>query len=143
MHWSIKIFSLAIAAVSCTIKPEAIRYGRDGCDFCRMTIMNPAFGGEIVTGKGKTYKFDGVECLVNYYKAHAGEAGNFTTILVADYSNSGKMLDARRSFFLKDEKIESPMGAHLAALPSAEAARRSGADHPIVTSWDGLLSSSY
>lgn len=139
MHWSIKIISLAIVAVGCTAKPVAIHYGKDGCDFCRMTIMDQAFGGEIITRKGKVYKFDGAECLVNYYRAHLADAGDFTTILVADYSHPGKLMDAKQAIFLQDERINSPMGAHLGAFPDTRNAREFSEDHRIIYGWNNLL----
>ena len=37
----------------CNPKPEKITFGKDNCAECKMTIMDPKFGGEIVTKKGK------------------------------------------------------------------------------------------
>lgn len=139
MHWSVKIFSLAIFAVGCIAKPAPIQYGTDSCDFCRMTIMDPAFGGEIITRKGKVFKFDGTECLVNFYKAHLVPANDLPTILVADYSYPGRLMDAKQAVFLQDEKINSPMGAHLGAFPNTTAARQVSEDHRIIMGWNNLL----
>jgi copper chaperone NosL len=130
---------MAVLMVACTSKPEAIRYGLDSCDFCRMTIMEPQFGGEIVTRKGKVYKFDAAECLVNYYKKHLEEAKNYTTILVSDYSVHGKMLDAKEAVFIQDGEIESPMGAHMAAFPNMKTARQFSKGHRPITDWDHLV----
>lgn len=124
MRWPVKLIILMLFIAGCSVKPEAIRYGKDACDFCRMTIIEPKFGGEIVTKKGKVHKFDAVECLANYYKAHLPEANNFEIILVADYSASGKMLDARKAVFLQDNNIGSPMGANLATFPDRETAEK-------------------
>ena len=30
-----------------------------------MTIVDPRYGAELVTTKGKVYKYDAVECLIN------------------------------------------------------------------------------
>jgi copper chaperone NosL len=139
MHWSIKIITPVIVMAACTAKPVAIQYGRDACGFCRMTIMDPAFGGEIITRKGKVYKFDGTECLLNYYKAHLASVQDFTTILVADYSKPGRLMDAKQAVFLQDEKIKSPMGAHLAAFPDTRAARQFSEDHRIIMGWNNLI----
>ena len=139
MLWSVKIFGLAVFAVGCIAKPVAIQYGKDACDFCRMTIMDPAFGGEIITRKGKVYKFDGTECMVNFYKAHLASANDLPTILVADYSNPGRLMDAKQVVFLQDEKMNSPMGAHLGAFPNSRVARGFSEDHRIIMGWNNLL----
>lgn len=38
---------------SCSIAPEPINYGQDGCHFCKMTIVDKVHAAEIVTTKGK------------------------------------------------------------------------------------------
>ena len=40
----------------CNPKPEKIAIGKDACAECKMTIMDPKFGGEIVSKKGKVFK---------------------------------------------------------------------------------------
>jgi copper chaperone NosL len=60
------IVSLMLFTASCTVKPEPIQYGEDNCVLCQMTIMDHRYGTEVVTDKGKVYKFDSVECLVEF-----------------------------------------------------------------------------
>ncbi|MFL5807903.1 MAG: hypothetical protein ACJ749_00200, partial [Flavisolibacter sp.] len=55
---------LVLALNSCSTKPQPFAYGKDVCDDCSMTIMDPKFGGEIITKKGKVFKFDDAHCLV-------------------------------------------------------------------------------
>lgn len=125
--------------VSCSSGPVPIEYGKDACDYCRMTIMEPKFGGEFVTKTGKVYKFDATECMVNYYHAHDVEAKNFTTILVANYIHPDKMMDAKQVVFMQNDKIKSPMGAGLAAFPDESAAKQSFPDGGKVMGWNELL----
>jgi copper chaperone NosL len=66
--------------------------------------------------------------------------GDFTVILVADYSPPGKMLQAEQTVFLQDDHISSPMGAHLAAFPTKETARKYQASaHGRIIDWNDLL----
>ena len=37
---------------SCSSKPEPFRYGQDICHSCKMGIVDPKFGGELITAKG-------------------------------------------------------------------------------------------
>ena len=67
-----KVALASIAALilsSCSVEPQAIAIGKDLCDECHMTIMDPKFGGEVVTKKGKVFKFDDVHCLIRFSKS--------------------------------------------------------------------------
>lgn len=70
---------------SCTTGPEPIRYGQDNCHHCQMTLMDKRFGAEIVTDKGKVYKFDDLNCLVNFMKAGAVPETSMAQILAVDF----------------------------------------------------------
>jgi copper chaperone NosL len=57
---------LVLLLLACNPESQPINYGADMCEFCRMSIVDQRFGSEIVTQKGKVYKFDAVECMINY-----------------------------------------------------------------------------
>jgi len=58
--------SFMLLFISCSTKPQPIQYGKDVCDHCKMTIVDQKFGGEIVTKKGKAYKFDDLICMAKF-----------------------------------------------------------------------------
>ena len=60
---------LIINLDSCSTEPEQLQYGTDACHFCKMTLMDKKFGAELVTTKGKVYKFDDLSCFINYYNS--------------------------------------------------------------------------
>ena len=106
---------LGMLLASCNNEPEPIVYGSDPCSYCKMTIVSKAHSAQMVTKKGKQIKYDAIECMVkdnlqNY------EASEIDIMLVADYENPGSMLSAQNASFVIDEKINSPMGANLAAI---------------------------
>ena len=71
-----KMISLILALalfLSCNTEPVPLRYGKDACHLCKMTLMDKKFGGELVTGKGKVYKFDDVNCMINFYQLRLSE----------------------------------------------------------------------
>lgn len=142
MRWLVNICFCALM-VSCREGISPIRYNLDACDFCRMIIMDPRFGGEIVTRKGKVFKFDSAECLAAYYARQIKSPGQFKNVVVSDFAAPGKMMDARRAFFLRSDRIESPMGGNIAAFPDPESARKSGLyGGGQILSWEGLTKSS-
>lgn len=111
---------LSMSMLSCAVEPEAIQYGEDACHTCKMTLMDKKFGAELVTDKGKVYKFDDVNCMLNFY--HAGEipAEAFKYKLVVDFTQPSKLIEASDAFYLKSPAIKSPMASQIAAFEKKE-----------------------
>ena len=99
---------------SCTPTPEPIEYGSDMCDFCKMSIVDAQHGAELVSSKGKVFKFDAIECLIGYSKEKKDT--QFAFELVNDYSAPKELIEAKQSTFLISENLSSPMGANLTAF---------------------------
>jgi copper chaperone NosL len=85
-----------------------------------MTIVDRQHAAEIVTDKGKVFKFDSSECMLNHLK----DIGNKQIILylVNDYDQPGELIDATSATYLKSNRIPSPMGEFLTAFKSEKAA---------------------
>lgn len=128
---------MLLLAVACSPKPSPIEYGADKCDFCRMTIVDEQHAAEVVTDKGKAFKFDAIECMVQYVQQE--NETNFAMYLVNDYLEPGELIDATESTFLISPNIPSPMGAFLSAFADAEQARRFQAEKQgELYTWDEL-----
>ena len=112
------IFTIAIITLllvsSCKVEPEQINYGKDGCHFCKMTIVDNQHASELVTDKGKVYKYDAIECLINDLKKR--DSAEVGILLVNDYNNPGELISAESATFLISEGVPSPMGAFLSAF---------------------------
>ena len=113
-----KIFPLLslIFLMACTVEPQPLVYGKDGCHTCKMTLMDKKFGAEIVTKKGKVYKFDDVNCLMNFYNSGIEPEENISYRLIVDFSNPEKLIDAQQAFYVKSDGIKSPMASSIAAF---------------------------
>lgn len=105
---------------ACTPQPSPIQYGHDQCEFCKMTIMDDRFGAELVTTKGKVYKFDDLFCLNKYYQMQQAKDADYQHILVNDYLQKGTLIDLRTAHLMKTEALRSPMAGNLAAFSSLE-----------------------
>ncbi len=112
LHWVFIIILLSITA--CSHDPQPIKYGEDACDFCRMTIVDNQHAAQIVTVKGRNYKYDAIECMIN--DLSNWERPPVKIQLVADYSRPGILTDAKSANYLISKKIPSPMGANLSAF---------------------------
>ena len=111
---------ILLLTISCKVEPAAIEYGKDQCSFCVMNIVDKTHSAQYVTKKGKQFKFDAIECLVNDLSEKS--ENDLAKILVADYGNPGQMIEASTAAFLISKEIKSPMGAYLSALSSSETA---------------------
>ncbi len=113
------MFLCALLSSGCTVKPKEIYYGEDVCDYCSMTIVDRQHAAQLVTEKGKVYKFDATECMINHIAENKAPPA---FLLVTDYSQPEKLIDARKATFIISENIPSPMSANLSALASQEIA---------------------
>jgi len=111
---------ILLLTISCKVEPEAIEYGKDQCGFCKMNIVDKTHAAQYVTTKGKQFKFDAIECLVN--DINEKEEEDLAIILVANYANPGEMIDAKTATYLISPAIKSPMGANLSAVSTSEKA---------------------
>lgn len=131
--------SLLLFFSSCSVKPEPINYGKDFCDFCKMGIADPKFGGEIVTKKGKIYKFDDLHCLSGFLKSGIIEDKKISQKLVVDFQKQNGFIDVNKAFFLISPALRTPMGGHAAAFTSQEEAKKFTVnDQDKITNWDDL-----
>jgi copper chaperone NosL len=112
---------LTVVFSSCSISPQPINYGKDGCSFCKMTIVDKQHAAEIVTDKGKSFKFDAVECMLNYNQENIENP--VSLFLINDFSGSGELIDATKATYLISEEIPSPMGAYLSGFESEQKAK--------------------
>lgn len=104
----------------CKTEPEPIHYGSDACAVCRMIIVDPHFGAELITVKGKIYKFDSIECMVKYLRSNSSLDSKQDRCLVVDHSRTGELVDIDKANFLFSEKLLSPMGESLSAFGSKD-----------------------
>ncbi len=117
MKWYHLLASLLLVA-ACGTDPQPINYGNDACSFCQMTIVDRQHSAQIVTEKGKSYKYDAIECMLRDYQDW--NRPNVAHFLVADYANPGSLTDASDAFYLISQNIPSPMGEFLTAFSSEE-----------------------
>jgi len=116
-----------LLASGCSRGPKPIIYGTDACQFCRMSIIDPKYATEIVTHKGKVYKFDSVECLL-HFGAEMGEE-YISQFLGNTFDAPEELNDLTSATFLISESLPSPMGANLTAFRGSLAAQKAREEH--------------
>jgi len=106
--------ALLLLFLSCNVSPKAIDYGNDSCHYCKMTIVDKVHAAEIVTKKGKVYKFDATECMINFMKEF--DTSQIELYLSNNFTEPEELIDATLATFLISKNIPSPMGAFLSAF---------------------------
>ena len=84
-----------------------------------MILADNKFGAEIVTTKGKVYKFDDVNCLIKF-KDNEMQNIELAHILVINYANPEQLINAKDAYYLKSPQINSPMASNIAAFESKD-----------------------
>lgn len=131
-----------IFLTSCTVKPQPFQYGKDICDDCKMTIMDPKFGGEIITKKGRTFKFDDAHCLANFIKKGNIKEADIAQTLFINYNRANSFLDAATISFVVSNQLKSPMNSNAAAFSSKTVAEQKATEtNGTIKNWPELRSS--
>lgn len=107
---------------SCSTGPQPIQFGKDACDFCKMTILDQRFGGEVITEKGKVYKFDDIHCITSFLRSDNSEKTKNAGIYLLNYNTPAKFVKSGEGFLLRSSELHSPMGSNTAAF-ATEAGR--------------------
>jgi copper chaperone NosL len=122
---------------SCSAEPSPIRFGTDTCDYCRMTIADERYGSEIVTKKGRVYKYDAVECMAGALLDGNVDGQSVALLLTIDHSNPTVLVDAAEAVYLHSPTLRSPMGLNLTSFADPAGAAETAERHPgEMLTWD-------
>ena len=113
------VLSLIVLASCASRGPAEIHYGQDQCDYCKMTVADEKFGSELVTSKGKIYKFDSIECLAAYTHVNSNENASVNSMWVTDFNSAGTFIRVDSATIIFSEQQNSPMGVGLMAISSS------------------------
>ena len=120
----LSIFTLT----SCSSGPQPINAGVDQCAFCKMGISDTRFACELITQKGKLYKFDDTHCMLSFIADPAWDKSSVKNYYLSDFNKPGQWLIAENALLLKSDQLKSPMGGNTAAFAS-EADQKAAAEH--------------
>jgi len=131
---------LSLTFFSCTNdKAVPIKLNVDNCDFCGMSIADGKFAAEVITEKGRDYKFDDILCMINYTKENSNtKIGGY---YVNDFAQDNVLIPANTAFFLSGGMIQSPMNGGIIAFSKEADAKEMATKlkaEPIT--WEAILS---
>jgi len=112
------LISIFVGIQACNItNPEPILINKDNCAHCKMTISDEKFGTELITTKGRIYKFDDLKCMVMYANENHYTDAKF---YVSDYGGKHNLIPVQQLYFIKSQKLNSPMAGNIAAFYNKE-----------------------
>ena len=109
---------LAYGITGCVREPRTLVWHKHACDFCKMTLVDDRYGALLETEKGRVYRFDDISCMLKYGNQHFPDFHEVQVRLVVDFSHPGKLIPAEEAFYLKSEKLVTPMESNIASFGS-------------------------
>jgi copper chaperone NosL len=101
-----------------------------------MTISNSQYAAQLITDKGRIYKFDDFSCMIQYAKENSALPNR---LFVNDYVTPNKFISVEQAFFLKGGTIHGPMGGKAIAFSTQAGANSYKAKMSASqTSWSAL-----
>jgi copper chaperone NosL len=131
----------SLVLISCVSgEPKPLQLNADVCDYCKMTIASGQFGAELITQKGRYYKFDDIACMIHFAKSN--KVVPYKAFFVGDYLMDSALIPVEKCYFLKGGTINSPMNGNAIAFTSKnEAERYQSKFNAAILSWKELYSS--
>jgi copper chaperone NosL len=113
---------LSFSFLSCN-NAEAIpiKLNADNCDYCKMSISDGKYGAEVITEKGRIYKFDDIRCMANYCKENSST--KMKAFYIHNYTENNVLISAKTAFFISGGAVHSPMGGNIIGFSSAKDAK--------------------
>jgi copper chaperone NosL len=111
---------LILMFTGCSSGPQPMKYGVDNCNHCKMKIVDHTSGAEIITAKGKVYKFDDLVCLKTFLNTETAIAVQVKQVYLTDFMGSHQLVKAEDCILYKSEKLRTPMNGNVVALSKSD-----------------------
>lgn len=110
------------SVTSCTnIATEPIKLNKDECASCKMSIADANFATELITKKGRVYKFDDAACMAHYLKDNP--TIEVHSCYISNFIAPHNLLATSKIYLISGDEINSPMGGNIAAFENEESAK--------------------
>lgn len=128
-----------LAMAGCTREPQPLIEGKDSCHFCKMTITDTRYGGELITDKGKVFKFDDIKCLAAFAEGNSAIANNDCDVYFQDFI-ARELRPLAGTILVHHSSFHSPMSSNIAAFgDSTDVAGLAIGEPATLLNWDELI----
>lgn len=129
---------ISIFFYSCNVKPIPLIVGNDICSYCKMPYSDIRYGAELITKRGKIYKFDDVHCMIAFFNDHTNETKNAKVFFV-NFENNADLIPLKNTFLIKSNQLHSPMNGNIAAFnTSTNALQKAEKYAGTIVEWNDL-----
>lgn len=125
--FTISLFALLFS--SCSKEPQPIEFGVDNCDHCMMNISDVRYGAELITQKGKIYKFDDMYCMKVFLQDEIVTKNQVHSLWLVDFEATEQLIPAEKSYLLYNSELKSPMGSNTAAFADEATRQQQHSEH--------------
>lgn len=125
--FTISLFALLFS--SCSKEPQPIEFGVDNCDHCMMNISDVRYGAELITQKGKIYKFDDMYCMKAFLQDEIVTENQVHSLWLVDFEATEQLIPAEKSYLLYNSELKSPMGSNTAAFADEATRQQQHSEH--------------
>jgi copper chaperone NosL len=103
-----------------------------------MSIADGKYAAEVITEKGRAYKFDDISCMMKYCKENSDT--KMGAYFVNDFAQDNVLIPTNTAFFLSGGAIQSPMrGGIIAFSKEADAKEMAIKLQAESTTWETIL----
>jgi copper chaperone NosL len=104
-----------------------------------MGVADLRFGGEVITKKGKIYKFDDMRCMIDFLKSGTLEEKDIAKKLFMNFEKPNEFLNVNTAWFAASKETRSPMNSNISGFESKAAAENILKDKTgELASWDEI-----
>ena len=96
--------------------PDPIILHKDTCAFCKMNISEGHFAAELITTKGRAFKFDDITCMAAFKQENSDK--DVKSHYVHYYLGNNELIPAESAFYISGGTLRSPMAGNIAAFKS-------------------------
>lgn len=134
------VAAMAFLFFSCNIKPTPLVVGTDMCSYCKMPYSDNRFGAELITRKGKIYKFDDIHCIVAFMHDKANETQHAKLYFV-NFDDGHNLIPLEKVLLIKSNQLHSPMNGDMAAFNNSVEAKQAIEKYAAsIVDWHELVS---
>lgn len=142
MKYLISILMLSLPLLmftACSSQPQPFVAGQDDCHVCKMGLADFKYGGEIISKKGKVYKFDDIRCMINFIKSNTVEEKDISRTLTINFNKPNEFVDVKNAWFAVSPELRSPMGSNAAGFATKDEAEKLQGTSGQLLRWTDLL----
>jgi copper chaperone NosL len=142
-HATLIIITIVFIFSSCNTSPTSLLIGKDKCSYCKMPYSDNRFGAELITRKGKIYKFDDIHCIVAFIHDKANETQNAKLYFV-NFDDDHNLIPLEKVLLIKSNQLHSPMNGDVAAFNTSVEAKQAIEKYAAsIVDWHELVSTTY